>query len=128
MTDKTSMIRIRPEQLEALSRPVEESLEERLSRFVREQVPGLESVEEVELRGALREQIAKARRYGMETESDLAVYVAAAAMLGADFDAEFPAATQVVNSPALPAAMKADWLVEWTEAIFKALESSQEAE
>lgn len=125
--DKTFVI-IRPEQLKALARPVEENLEERLSRFVQERVPGLDSMSEPELRRAVGEQIDKARGYGMETESDLALYVATAAMLGPNFDVEFPAATEILNSPVLPASMKTDWLVEWTEAIFKALECPQELE
>lgn len=119
---------IRSDQLEALARSVEENLEDRVSRFVQGQVPGLDSMRDADLRAAVSKQIAKARGYGMETESDLALYVAAAAMLGGNFDAEFPAATEILNSPVLPASMKADWLAEWTEAIFKALESSQESQ
>lgn len=117
-----SFLKIREDQLRALAAPQAERFEARLADFLREQFPEAAEEPPDELRAAVRAQAEKAEAYGLLTERQAAAYVACAWLLGPDFDTEFPAAVEVLGSPERSPDEKADWLGEWTEAMFAALE------
>ena len=56
----------------------------------------------------LRLQCAKAWRYGMQAELDVARYVVTAWLLGPDFDERFPAMAEILGSDRITAAQKAE--------------------
>lgn len=70
----------------------------------------------------MRAQAGRAEAYGLVTERQAAAYVTCAWLLGPDFDAEFPAAREMLGSHEHSPDEKAEWLGEWTEAMFAALE------
>jgi hypothetical protein len=117
------MFTLRGAHMSAFSGAIEADFERRLADFLRQHVPGMEDSTVADIRPVVASQLEKARTYGLATEQELAVYVSVAALLGESFDVEFPAATQVLTSPVLPAAMKADWLSEWSEAILQELDA-----
>ncbi|KHD11469.1 hypothetical protein PN36_29115 [Candidatus Thiomargarita nelsonii] len=71
---------------------------------------------------AIHEQVSKARSYGLETERQIANYVTTAWLLGQQFDTEFPAAQEMLNSSNYSHDEKSLWLEQWTEQIFATLE------
>jgi len=56
----------------------------------------------------LRRQCAKARRFGMQAELDIARYVITAWLLGPDFDERFPAMAEILGSDRISASQKAE--------------------
>ncbi|MFN7888566.1 MAG: hypothetical protein ACK6C0_05780 [Betaproteobacteria bacterium] len=69
----------------------------------------------------LRRQCAKARRYGLTREVDVARYVTTAWLLGVDFDVKFGAMQEVLSAPQLTSAQKAEGLEKITVALFSTL-------
>ncbi|MFN7573292.1 MAG: hypothetical protein ACK5TK_17930 [Betaproteobacteria bacterium] len=69
----------------------------------------------------LRQQCAKARRYGLTREVDVARYVTTAWLLGVDFDVKFGAMQEVLSAPQLTSAQKAEGLEKITVALFSTL-------
>jgi hypothetical protein len=116
------LLKIREDQLEALAAPSAEAFAERLARFLCEQFPEASEEPPAELRAAVGGQAERARGYGLTTERQAAVYVTCAWLLGPDFDAEFPAAREMLGTDEYPPEDKADWLERWVEALFGALE------
>lgn len=119
-----ALLKIREDQMAALAAPSAELFDERLARFLCEQFPEASDEPPAELRAAVRGQVEKAGGYGLTTERQAAVYVTCAWLLGPDFDAEFPAAREMLASEEYPPEDKADWLERWAEALFGALEES----
>lgn len=112
---------IRKEQLDAFQRAADHDYEMRLVRFVQDQFPDAAHEPEASLAEGIREQIAKARSYGLLTEAQIATYITSAWLLGGDFDREFPAARQMLRSDA-PTDEKSDWLERFTKDLFEQLE------
>jgi hypothetical protein len=119
-----SFLKIREDQMDALAESQAELFDERLARFLRGQFPEAADEPPEELRAAVREQVMKAEGYGLTTERQAAVYVTCAWLLGLDFDADFPAALDMLASEEYPPEDKADWLERWAESLFGALEGS----
>jgi hypothetical protein len=65
--------------------------------------------------------IEKADSYKLVTEQEVMTYITTAWLLGTDFDTEFPAARETLNSEDFSPEEKADWLAGWTEDIFATL-------
>jgi hypothetical protein len=116
------MLTIRKGQMESMAAPHAERLAERLVEFLREQFPEAQDEPREELKSVVGEQVLKADSYGLKTEQQVAVYVTCAWMFGPDFDREFPAAREMLNSHEYSVEDKVTWLKKWTEAIFSALE------
>ncbi len=100
----------------------EEEYVTRLTNLMHESVQGLADVPEPELRVEVRNQIAKARSYGLASEQAIAIYTITAGQLGVDFDTKFPAAHEILTEPGATEAVKADKLEGFTVALFEALE------
>jgi|SRR5882672_8857304 len=66
------------------------------------------------------EQVAHARRYGLDTEQSIATYAVTAWIMGLNFDSDFLDARQVLASPFSPEE-KADWLEIWAPAVLERL-------
>jgi hypothetical protein len=115
-------LKIREEQMDALAEPRAREFAERLAGFLCEQFPEAAGEPPGEFRAAVREQVEKADVYGLSTEQQAAAYVTCAWLLGPDFDAEFPAAQEMLASADYTPDEKAEWLGEWTEAMLAALE------
>jgi hypothetical protein len=114
-------VQIRKEQIDAFRLAAEHDYEIRLVRFLQGRFPDAAREPEATLLEGVRPQIANARGYGLITEQQIATYVTAAWLLGADFDREFPAAQQMLVSGA-PADENSDWLARFTKELFKTLE------
>jgi hypothetical protein len=116
------MIVFRKEQLDSLSRNQENRFVDRLVAFLQEQFPDAAAEPVHELRPGVEDQTRKAAKYGLELEQEQAVYVTSAWLLGADFDAHFPAAQHMLESPDYTPEQKSDWLEAWTVKMFEELE------
>ena len=96
------MLTIRPEQMGALAKSLEEAFVARMVAHVRRQFP-----EEMKQHGlepeahepVVRQAIADARAYGIEFEDDLQSYIECAALLGPEFDRDeaYPWATETLR-------------------------------
>ncbi len=116
------MITVRREQFDALAQSGEESFESRLVLFLREQFPDSAAEDDTLFLQTIRQQIARARSFGFQTERQLATWLVSAWALGIDFDSRFPAAQGVLSSPLVTVDEKAAWLESWTRAMFESLE------
>lgn len=119
---KRRMFKIRKEHMDAQSKAVREHYEDRLYDFLCEEFPEAKDEPPAELRAEIHRQVEKAKGYGLDTEQDVATYLTSAWMLGKEFDAEFPAAKDILTSPMRDSAMKAEDLAKLTERLFLALE------
>ncbi|MGI9067366.1 MAG: hypothetical protein ACR2HX_13325 [Pyrinomonadaceae bacterium] len=117
------MLKIRNQQIETLSIHQTRQFVERVAEYLREQFPEVEDEPREEFMAAIHQQTNNAGAYGLITEQQIATYVTCAWLLGLDFDLEFPAAQEVLNSDQYSPEGKREWLAEWTEALFAALES-----
>jgi hypothetical protein len=70
---------------------------------------------------AVRQQINRARGYGLESEYEVSVYVVCAYLLGKDFDDRFSEARTLLNSETT-GREKAHWLRCWTQTVFATLQ------
>jgi hypothetical protein len=69
----------------------------------------------------IREQVAKAEYYGIETELDVGRYVLTAWLMGRDFDTKFPTMNTILVSVTATAAQKMDAIEQIAESIFNTL-------
>lgn len=95
---------------------------ERAVNFLYENFPESLDEDSNELTEAIGEQLEKADTYGLITEQQVMTYITSAWLLGPEFDTEFPAAQEMLNSKEFSADEKTQWLAEWTEAIFASFE------
>jgi len=116
-------LKIRKQQFDVLNQQQEADYELRLTRFLRMQFADAAAEPVEKLRPEVAGQIAKARRYGLLTEQEVASYVISAWLLGQDFDKEFPAAQEVLTAP-VSGNVKACFLEQWTQELFEKLEGS----
>ncbi len=115
-------LNIRTEQMEALAAPHLSDFVGRLVAHLRESFPEANEEPDEELTAAVEELVEKADSYGLTTGAQAAAYVTCAWLLGADFDSEFPAAGEMLESPDYSPDEKAEWLAEWSVAMLAALE------
>jgi hypothetical protein len=111
-------VRIRKEILASFQRAMNREFEMRLVRFLQGAFPNATSEVDTTLAEGIREQLAKARGYGLLTEQQIATYVTSAWLLGTDFDRQFPAVQEVLASHA-PPNDKGDWLERFTKDLFE---------
>jgi hypothetical protein len=114
-------VQIRKEQIHSFRQASEQDYEVRLVHFLKGRFPDAARAPEATLIEGIRPQVTNARSYGLITEQQIAIYVTAAWLLGADFNSEYPAALQVLISGA-PADEKSDWLARFTKQLFDTLE------
>jgi len=97
---------------------------ERAVSFLYENFPESLDEDPRELTETVGAQLEKADSYGLITEQQAMTYITSAWLLGTDFDTEFPAAQQTLAAKEFSPDEKADWLAEWTEAVFAAFEEN----
>lgn len=117
------MLKIRQEQMANLAGRRSQQFEESIARFLEQKFPEAKAIPHEEFIATIHRQTNRADAYGLATEQQVATYVTCAWLLGLDFDSEFPAAQQVLTSDQHSPEAKREWLAEWTEAIFTALET-----
>jgi hypothetical protein len=97
-------------------------LGKRIASFLNNQFEETKKIPKENFLPVVKQQITKSLTYGFEMESQVATYVTTAWLLGLDFDTEFPAASDVLNSSEYTAEEKANFLESWTIEMFKVLE------
>ncbi len=90
--------------------------------FLRKTFPEADKISTAQLDQVIEEQITRARGYGFETENQMGIYVVTAWLVGEKFDTENKAAEDTLKSKDVTPDYKADWLQNWTEGLFEALE------
>ena len=119
------MLTIRKSLLDAFAQGQESDFEERLVKFLRHNFDDAALEEKSKLLAGVRALVRQAGAYGIETEQDIAVFCTTAWLLGDDFPEEFPAAGQALVNPEFSGHLKAEWLANWTEKLFAALEAKE---
>lgn len=117
------MLKIRSEQIETFSSHQAREFKERLAEYLRKEFPEAEEIPDDEFMLTIHQQMQKAESYGLTTEQQIASYVTCAWLLGLGFDKDFPAAQEMLTSEHHSPEHKRTWLAEWTEEIFRALET-----
>lgn len=117
------MLTIRNEQMKTLAKHQARDFEERVAEYLRKEFPEASEIPREEFTATIRQQTQKAEVYGLTTEQQIATYVTCAWLLGLDFDTDFPAAQEMLTSEQHSPEHKRTWLAEWTEEIFRALET-----
>jgi hypothetical protein len=112
---------IRKEMLQRFAEKQETEYVDRVIAFLQEQFSNAKTMDASELRGPVAAQVEKSKSYGLYTEYHGCMYVVTAWMFGTDFDSHFPAATEVLNHPEMPADDKAEWLHEWSQEMLNTL-------
>jgi hypothetical protein len=102
-----------------------ESFQHRVVHFLHGQFPESLEMDADELFQGVSFLLEKAAHYGFITEADQVNYVITGYLLGLHFDTEMPAATDILQNPYLSGTQKADWLQQWTQQIFDALETNK---
>ncbi len=118
-------MQIRKEQMDTFSQAELTKFETRIADFLYSEFPDVQTIPQAELMPAIHEQVNKARSYGLETERQIANYVTTAWLLGQQFDTEFPAAQEMLKSSEYTQDDKSEWLAQWTEEMFAALEGDK---
>lgn len=114
--------KIRTEQMEALAAPHLSDFVGRLVGHLREAFPEAREEPDAEMTEAVGALVEQADSYGLTSGAQAAAYVTCAWLLGPDFDGEFPAAREMLDSPHYSPDEKAEWLAEWSVAMLAALE------
>lgn len=109
------MLKIRPEQIEVLREYMERQFEDKVINFLRRHFEETQNEPREELRLVVREQIAKARSYELETERQIMIYMVAAWSMGQEFDTQFPEAQEILTSSEYSPDEKSERLAEWDE-------------
>jgi len=110
---------IRNEQMDVLNQYAHKRFEKKMMTFLRQHFAGARKTLKEELQPIVREQINKAKGYGLITEIQIATYVTSEWIWGMKFDTEFPEVREILTSSKYPPEDKAMLLVEWSEAKFK---------
>ncbi|WP_069472286.1 hypothetical protein [Candidatus Marithrix sp. Canyon 246] len=118
-------MQIRQEQMDTFSQAELTKFEARIADFLYSEFPDAPEVPREQLIPAIHEQVTKARSYGLETERQIANYVTTAWLLGQQFDTEFPAAQEMLKSSEYMPDDKSEWMAQWTEEMFAALEGDK---
>jgi len=116
------MLKIRSEQMVSLQSAEEKRFLDRLVDFLQSEYDEAKKVSPDDLRPIVEQQIKNAQKYGLVTEQQAAIYVITAWLMGEKFDVEFDAPREVLPSHLYTPDDKAEWLSQWTEAVFLALE------
>ena len=94
---------------------------DRTASFLKANVPALAGVSDVELLSNVQHVVGKARSYGFVEESDVVRFALCSALLGLEFDHDFPGAREILEMKE-SATYRADLLEYYTREIFEALE------
>jgi len=113
------MLVIRDEQMAVLNQYADKRFAKKMMNFLNQHFDNARQTPKEELLPMVKEQIGKARSYGLITETQIATYVTSAWLWGMDFDTEIPEAEEILTSSKYPADDKAELLVEWSEIKFK---------
>jgi hypothetical protein len=117
------MIEIHPSQFSALSKVALDAFAKRLAAILLEEVDSLNDMPPAEVETEVKIQIKNAQFYGLQSETAISIYVTTSALMGQDFDVQFPLAGEVLSNETLDEADKTNWLEGWTREIFEALEA-----
>lgn len=90
------------------------TLEMKLLNFLHALFPESIEIPDEELIKTLQSVLEKASNYGFDAESDFAIYIITAYLLGVDFDTEFPVVNAILSAPGVIASQKAENLQNWT--------------
>ena len=90
------MLTISPQSWDAFGAQAEANFLIKLNRVVRETVPEVASESEPDFTNLLRDVVARARTFGLETEQSIGAYAITAAMLGPDFPERFAGAREIL--------------------------------
>lgn len=94
------MLAIRAEQFAVLERHAQEAFERRLVKDLRSSFPQkCDGREDQDLLSLARDAVARARRYGLESERDLGLFTDLWLVLGESFDLSLPWAAELLNDP-----------------------------
>ena len=105
----------------ALAAEEEEKFVSEASAALVNTIPSLASVPAAQLRGQVQALVSQARNFGINSEEDIAVYLATAGLMGLDFPDRFSAAREILEGRE-SGARKAELLEGLTIAMLKALE------
>lgn len=111
------MLIVRDEQLESLSSAMLRSFERRMAEHLWHYFPEeCRRAGDERVRAAIRQGVARAARYGIVSELDVARYIDLSVVLGLDFDSgrRHPWAKEILNRPDLNAGGKMALLLDRT--------------
>ena len=94
---------------------------DRTASFLKANVPDLADVSDAELLTNVRYIVGKARSFGFREEADVVRFALCSALLGLEFDHDFPGAREILEMKD-SATYRADLLEYYTREIFEALE------
>jgi hypothetical protein len=117
------MIEIQPAQFSALSQVALDTFAKRLAAILVDEVESLGDMPLADVETEVKAQIKNAQFYGLHSETAISIYVTTSALMGQDFDVQFPLAGEVLSNEDLDETTKTNWLEGWTTEIFEALES-----
>jgi hypothetical protein len=117
------MIEIQPAQFAALSQVALDAFAKRLAGILMDEVESLADMPLAEVETEVTAQIKNAQFYGLQSETAISIYVTTSALMGEDFDVQFPIAGEVLSNEDLDEITKTNWLEAWTTEIFEALEA-----
>ena len=115
------MLTISPKVQGVFQNQAEQEYLSRLDALLREAVPSLTNEPHSSFQLQLRQIMAQARGYGLESEQGIAAYAVTAGLLGLDFDTRFPGAAEILRSGESDE-RKADLLEGFAMCLFEALE------
>lgn len=93
-----------------------------LADALRREFPEAQEIDIHVFKAVVHQEVLRAKTFGFVTQIHCASYVVCSWVLGRDFYKTFPAAEYILNSVDLSPAEKADWLVDWTQTMFRELE------
>ncbi|MFW6161639.1 MAG: hypothetical protein ACODAJ_02665 [Planctomycetota bacterium] len=103
------MLRIRREQMAALSEHMARQFEQRMVAHLRQRFPQqTQDLDEPALHAQVHEGIERAKGYGITQEDDVRRFLEYQALLGADFDTSRPWAASVLSDDSLAGTEKMD--------------------
>jgi len=107
------MLVIRDEQMAVLGQYMLGQYEKKVINFLQMNFADAKQKPVEQLKPFVREQIERARSYGLLTERQIAVYVTVAWLLGRTFDTYFLEASEGLTAFYRAADEKSKWLAEW---------------
>lgn len=112
-------LRLRPEQLSALSSQVDAGFTQRMASFLRTEFQDASASCSDELDRFVRQAILRAKSFGLLAEDHVATYVITAWLLGPDFVEAYPPAASMLKNASCSPNTKAEWLAHWTVGLYE---------
>lgn len=109
------MLRFEAEQCAALAAGAEAEFQRRAAAFVAARFPSARRATSEERRVRTAAATARAREYGLITESEIMTFVVASWLLGADFDRRSPEVGEQLGSRSRTGGEKMRWLSRWAD-------------